>query len=122
MLHYGFIAATWLIGVFGVGGAAAAVAACVFLGPTAAIAIVGPVFQKFLACIWCVVAVVFFLSTTGSYWIGREGEYSRGHMAAIAGVAAGDAKTIAAAKAKRSVWQECRTRSGQWDQATGECK
>jgi hypothetical protein len=121
MINYAFISATWLIGIFGVTGALATVAAFVFLGPTAVIAIVGPILQKFIACTWCVVATVFFLSTTGAYWVGRGGEYSRGHIAAIAEVAAGDAKTIASAQEKRGVWKECRARDGKWDQTTGEC-
>lgn len=74
MLHTIFITATWLIGLFGVGGAVAAVAGLVFLGPAAVTAIVEPLLAKFIACTWCIVAVVFVLSTTGAYWVGHHEE------------------------------------------------
>jgi hypothetical protein len=74
MLHYVFIGATWLIGIFGVGGAITAAVACVMLGPAVVIPIVQSAFVRFIQCTWCVVAVVFVLSTTGAYWVGVHQE------------------------------------------------
>ncbi len=74
MIHYVFIAATWLIGLFGVGGAIAIIAGLIFLGPAAVTAIVQPVITKFISCIWCIAFVVFILSTTGAYWVGVHQE------------------------------------------------
>lgn len=122
MIHNLFIGATWLIGILGVAGTAAAVAAVVFLGPAAFIGIVQPILVKFITCMKCVAVTVFVLATVGSYWVGRYGEYKRGHTAAIAEIAAEDAQTIASATEKRNVWSECKARNGQWDQSTGECK
>jgi hypothetical protein len=76
MIHYVFIAATWLIGLFGVGGAIAVIAGLIFLGPAAVAAIVQPLVTKFMSCIWCIVVVVFVLSTTGAYWVGIYHEAS----------------------------------------------
>ncbi|MDB5610366.1 MAG: hypothetical protein JWP25_7266, partial [Bradyrhizobium sp.] len=72
MIHYVFVAATWLIGVVGVGGAVVTAVAVVYLGPATVMAIVRPIFAKFLACTKCVVAVVFVLSTTAAYWVGHH--------------------------------------------------
>lgn len=122
MLHNIFIGATWLIGILGVTGAGAAVAAVVFLGPAAFVGIIRPILVTFIACTKCVALVVFVIATVGSYWVGRNGEYKRGHVAAIAEIAAEDERTIANATEKRNVWRECKARSGQWDQSTGDCK
>lgn len=72
MLHYVFVGATWLIGLLGVGGAVAAIAGAVFLGPTAVVAIIQPLAVKFIKCTACVVVVVFVLSTVGAYWVGHH--------------------------------------------------
>lgn len=72
MLHYLFIGATWLIGSLGVGGAIAAIAAAVYLGPSAAMAILEPLCAKFIACTKCVVAVACVLATVGAYWVGHH--------------------------------------------------
>jgi hypothetical protein len=72
MINQAFVVATWLIGVLGVGGAIAAVVAIVFLGPAAVIAIVEPIFARFIACRACIVVVVFVLATTGAYWVGHH--------------------------------------------------
>lgn len=72
MLHYAFIGATWLIGLVGVGGAIAAVAAGVILGPAVVIPIVQVAATKFIRCTVCVVATVFVLATVGAYWVGHH--------------------------------------------------
>lgn len=84
MLNYVFVAATWLIGAIGVGGAIAAVVACVVLGPATVIAIVEPIFARFIACTPCVVFVVFVLSTTGAYWVGHHQMASECHEDEVA--------------------------------------
>lgn len=122
MLHHLFIALTWLIGVIGITGAIALIVGVCLLGPAAVTAIVGPVLAKFLACAWCVAAVVFVLATVGAYWVGHHGEYRRGYNAALSAIAAEDAGAIAAATAQRNVWRDCRNRNGQWDQTTGTCQ
>jgi hypothetical protein len=71
-LHSVFIAASWLIGLLGVGGVVAAIAAVVFLAPAAVQAIVVPIFKRFIECTWCIVVVVFVLTTTGAYWVGHH--------------------------------------------------
>lgn len=71
-LHSLFIAATWLIGLFGVGGAVAMIAAVIFLGPAAVVAVIEPLIAKFMSCLWCIVAAVFLLATVGSYWVGHH--------------------------------------------------
>src|SRR5579859_1871655 len=122
MLHTLFIGATWLIGTLGVTGACVAVAATVFLGPTAAIAIVQPFVSRFLACTACVIATTFILATVFAYWVGREGEYDRGYAKAIAEIAAENEAALSRATAARGVWQQCRAKNGEWDQTTGECR
>lgn len=72
MLNYAFVALTWLIGLLGVGGAIAVIAASIFLGPTVVIGIVQPMLSRFMACTKCVVATVFVLATVGAYWIGHH--------------------------------------------------
>lgn len=72
MLHWVFIIATWLIGIFGVTGAIVAIVAFLYLGPAVVIPIVTSAFERFIKCIWCVVAVVFVLATVGSYWVGHH--------------------------------------------------
>jgi hypothetical protein len=64
--------AAWAIGVLGVGGAIAAAAAAIILGPTVVIAIVRPIVTRFLACTQCVVATVFVLTTVSAYWLGHH--------------------------------------------------
>lgn len=72
MLHYGFIAATWLIGVGGAAGAAAAIVGVIFLGPAAVQAIIVPIFKRFIACGPCVVLTAALLATVGAYWVGHH--------------------------------------------------
>jgi hypothetical protein len=122
MLHNIFIGLTWLIATLGIGGAAAAVVAAVFLGPAGAIAIVEPILARFLACTFCVIATTFVIATVFAYWVGREGEYDRGYARAIAAIAGEDKDAIARATEKRGVWEQCHARNGQWDQTTGECR
>jgi hypothetical protein len=85
MLHYFFIGMTWLIGAVGVGGAIATIVGLVTLGPAAVVAWFEPLLVKFLSCLWCVVAVVFLLSTVAAYWVGHhtaEGESRAAELAA----------------------------------------
>lgn len=71
-LHGVMTFVSWAIGILGVGGVVAAIAAAIFLGPTVVIAIVQPAFSRFLACTKCVVATVFVLATVGAYWLGHH--------------------------------------------------
>jgi hypothetical protein len=72
VIHYIFIGLTWALATFGVVGAIAAIAATVYLGPATVLAIIEPLFAKFVACTKCVVAVVFVLATVGAYWVGHH--------------------------------------------------
>lgn len=47
--------------------------------------------------------------------------YQSGYDAALSDVAEENAQAIGRAVAKRSVWQDCKARDGQWDQSTGRC-
>lgn len=71
MIHHVFVGLTWALGAFGVTGTLALIAALVFLGPTAVIAIVQPVLTRFLACAVCVRTVVFIVAALGAYWLGH---------------------------------------------------
>lgn len=71
MLQTAFVALTWLIGIFGTGGAVAFVALAVTLGPSAVLRIVEPILSRFFGCMKCVVAVGAVLATIGAYWVGR---------------------------------------------------
>ncbi|WP_438278064.1 hypothetical protein [Nitrobacter sp.] len=64
--------AAWAIGLLGVGGAIAAAAAAIILGPTVVIAIVQPILARILSCTRCVVAAVFVLAMVGFYWLGHH--------------------------------------------------
>lgn len=112
---------TWIVSIVGVLGIGGTVAAFIFF-PTVAVPVVEKITQAVLACKVCLVVGALVAVALGSYWYGRHGEYSRGHMAAIAEIAAEDAKTLANATEKRNVWKECRARNGTWNQSTGECK
>lgn len=122
MLHFVFVAMSWLIATLGISGAAAAAAAAVYLGPAAALGLFGRLLAGFMACTRCVVAAVFVLATVGSYWVGRHGEYARGHHAALAEIAEENQAAIARATELRGAWRDCRSRNGQWDQSTGSCQ
>lgn len=121
MLNTVFVVATWLIGALGVVGALVVVGAVIYLTPAIALPAIANILGRFIKCAWCIAAIVFVLATVNAYWVGRLGEYSRGHTAAIAEIAAGDAKAIAAATEKRNAWKLCRARGAQWDQTTGAC-
>lgn len=121
MLNTVMVVLTWAIGVFGVGGAAVATVAVVALGPAAVLAALQPILSRFFACSRCIAAVVFVLAAVGAYWVGREGEYERGHRAALAEIAAEDEGAIGEATALRETWKACRGRGGQWDQTAGHC-
>lgn len=122
MLHFVLTAASWLIGVVGVGGAIGAIAATVTIGPAATFAIVGPIVSRFLACAKCVAVVVFVLSTVGSYWVGRHGEYHRGYDAAVSDIAEENAATISLAVERRRPVSDCKARNGTWNQTTRRCQ
>lgn len=72
MLHYLMIGLTWLIGIFGIAGAVAVIAACIWLGPAVVGAIIGPLLSRFVACTKCILVVVFLLATIASYWLGHH--------------------------------------------------
>lgn len=72
MLHTVFIALTWLIGALGLTGALAVIAGCVWLGPTAVIAIARPLLSKFIACARCVALTAAITATVAAYWVGHH--------------------------------------------------
>lgn len=112
---------TWILGVVGTLGVAGTVAAFIFF-PAIAAPIASKITTALLACKTCLVVAALVGVALGSFWYGREGEYGKGHKAAIAEIASENAETIASAVACRNVWKECRARNGVWDQATGDCK
>lgn len=112
---------TWLLGAVSVLGVGGTIAGFIFF-PTVVAPIVAKITEKVLACKVCLVVAALVGVALGSFWYGREGEYDKGHVAAIAAIAAEDAATIADATEKRNVWKDCRARNGVWNQATGECK
>jgi hypothetical protein len=116
-----YVIATWILGIVSVLGVGGTVAAFIF-APTVAAPILEKVTAMVLACKTCLVIAALVGVALGSFWYGREGQYDKGHAAAIAEIASEDASVIADATAKRNIWKECRARSGTWDQATGDCK
>lgn len=70
MLHTFFTALSWALGSFGVAGTVALIAAVIFLGPAATLAIVEPVLAKFFACTKCVALAAAVIATVGAYWVG----------------------------------------------------
>lgn len=116
-----YIIATWILSIVSVLGVAGTVGMFVFF-PTVAAPIAGKITAAVLACKTCLVVAALVAVALGSFWYGREGQYDKGHAAAIAAIASEDAATIASALTKRNVWKECRARNGAWDQATGACK
>jgi hypothetical protein len=112
---------TWILGVVSVLGVAGTVAAFIFF-PTVAAPVLAKVTQAVLGCKTCLVVAALVSVSLGSFWYGREGQYDKGHAAAIAEIASEDAATLSRAVAARNVWKECRARSGTWDQSRGECK
>lgn len=57
----------------------------------------------------------------GAYAGWHHEVYESGYDAAIAAIAAEDSAALARATEKRSVWRDCRSRNGVWDQSTGRC-
>lgn len=112
---------TWVLGVVSVLGVGGTIAAFIFF-PTVAVPVLQKVVTVVLACKVCLVVAALLLVGLASFWYGREGEYAKGHTAAIAEIASEDAATLAKATEKRAVWQQCKARSGTWDQTKGECK
>lgn len=112
---------TWVLSVVSVLGVGGAIAAFVFF-PTVAAPILSKVTEWVLACKTCLVIAALVIVALASFWYGREGEYDKGHTAAIAQIAAEDATALRQATEKRAVWQECRARNGEWNQSTGDCK
>lgn len=112
---------TWILGVVSVLGVGGTVAAFIFF-PAVAAPIAAKVTQAVLACKACLVVAALVAVALGSFWYGREGEYGKGHTAAIAEIAGEDAAALANATAKRNVWKECKARDGTWNQSTGVCK
>lgn len=112
---------TWVLAAVSVLGVGGTVAAMVFF-PTVAAPILAKVTQVVLACKACLVVAALVAVAIGSFWYGREGEYGKGHTAAIAEIASENAAVLKQATEKRAVWQSCRSRSGTWNQSTGECK
>lgn len=96
MIHTLLITLTWLIGIFGTGGALAFVAGVVWLGPSATLRIVEPL----LACAKCLIAIAAVIAVVGAYWIGRhEAESDCIAQAAQSRVAAQQADQRAARRA-----------------------
>lgn len=112
---------TWVLAAVSVLGVGGTIAAFIFF-PTVAVPVLQKAVATVLACKACLVVVALVAVALASFWYGRRGEYQAGHTAAIAEIAAEDAATLSAAREKRAVWQECRTRGGEWNQTTGECK
>lgn len=112
---------TWILAAVSVLGVGGTIAAFIFF-PTVAVPVLQKVVAVVLACKACLVVAALVAVAIGSFWYGREGEYAKGHTAAIAEIAAEDAKALANATEKRAVWKECRARSGTWNQSTGVCK
>jgi hypothetical protein len=112
---------TWVLSVVSVLGVGGTIAAFIF-APTVAAPILAKVTQTVLACKACLVVATLVVVALGSFWYGREGQYAKGHAAAIAEIASEDATTIANATEKRNVWKECRAHNGTWNQSTGDCK
>lgn len=116
-----YVIATWVLSIASVLGVAGTIAAFIFV-PSVAAPILAKVTTAVLACKTCLVVAALVAASLGSYWYGRHGEYDKGHRAAVAEIASEDASVLKDATAKRALWQECRARSGKWDQTTGECK
>lgn len=112
---------TWVLAAVSFLGVGGAIAAFIFF-PTVAAPILEKVTQAVLACKACLVVAALVAVALGSFWYGREGEYDKGHTAAIAEIASEDAAVLKAATAKRAIWQSCRARNGTWNQSTGVCK
>lgn len=116
-----YVIATWVLSVGSVLGVGGTVAAFIFF-PAVAAPIASKITTAILACKTCMVVAALVAVALGSFWYGREGEYDKGHTAAVAEIASENASVIANALAKRNLWKECRARNGVWNQATGDCK
>lgn len=112
---------TWLLGAVSVLGVGGAVAAFIFF-PTVAAPILEKVTGALLACKTCLWVALVVGCSLASFWYGRDGQYAKGHKAAIAEIAAEDAVALKDATEKRAAWKECKARSGEWDQTRGDCK
>lgn len=106
MLHYVFVAFTWLAGFLGVGGAVAFAAACLYLGPAAVMAFVGPLISRFLACAKCVAICAAVLATLAAYWVGHHQAAAECRADELnSRIAAQEADVAAATKAKHDETQ-----------------
>lgn len=112
---------TWILSVVGVLGVGGTVVAMIFF-PTVAVPILAKITSTLLGCKTCLIVAAFVAVALGSYWYGRNGEYDKGHTAAVAEIAAEDDAAISRALDKRNAWKECKARSGTWNQSTGTCK
>lgn len=112
---------SWILGIVSVLGVGGAIAAFIFF-PTVVAPIVEKVLAVLLACKPCLIAAALVAVALASFWYGRDGQYDRGHTAAIAEIAAEDAGALKNATAARALWKECKQKNGEWDQSTGECK
>lgn len=121
MINSIYITLTIFAVVVAAAGPIAAIALFVFV-PLTAGSIVMKLIGRFLGCAFCIVAVVFVVSSLASYWIGREGSFARGEAAAIAGIAREDTRLITKARTARSKLKDCEARNMTWVQSTGECR
>lgn len=116
-----YVVTTWVLSVVSVLGVGGAVAAFIFF-PAVATPILSKVTAALLACKTCLVVALVVVTALASFWYGRDGQYAKGHTAAIAEIAAENEAALSAAVTKRAAWKECKARNGEWDQTTGECK
>jgi hypothetical protein len=115
-----YVVLTWVLGAVATLGVGGTIAAFVFV-PTIAAPALAKVTETLLGCTKCLVVAAFLAVALGSYWYGRHSEYDKGHIAAIAEIAAEDEAALARAVETRGVWEKCKARSGTWNQSTGEC-
>ena len=116
-----FTLASWLLGIVGTLGVGGTVVAVVFF-PTVAVPILEKIVAALLGCKNCLIASAFVVAVLGAYWYGHHGEYRKGYDAALSDIAQEDTAAIERATQMRGVWKDCRLRSGEWDQSTGECR
>lgn len=116
-----YVVATWVLSAVSVLGVGGAIVAFIFF-PAVASPILAKVTATVLACKTCLVVAALAVVALGSFWYGREGEYDKGHTAAVAEIASENIAALKDATEKRAIWKECKARSGEWDQTRGECK
>lgn len=112
---------TWVLSIVSAVGVTGTIVGFIFF-PTVVVPVLQKIVSTVLACKACLVVAALIAVALGSFWYGREGEYDKGHLAAIAEIAANDARTVASAKAARGIWKECKAHNGEWNQSTGVCK